>query len=57
MKKTLLKILACPKCKSSLSLTIEEEKDDEVISGLLTCTRCGLVFRIIDAIPALVLSN
>ncbi|MBT9164794.1 MAG: hypothetical protein DDT22_00304 [candidate division WS2 bacterium] len=57
MRKTLLDIIACPSCKSPLTLTIEEERDDEVITGSLSCTGCGLVFRIIDAIPALILSN
>ncbi|MBT9130478.1 MAG: hypothetical protein DDT40_00604 [candidate division WS2 bacterium] len=54
MNKTLLNILACPQCKSSLSLVVEEERDDEVITGSLTCTKCGLVFRIIETIPAFI---
>src|SRR5207244_3053971 len=41
MRKDLMEILACPMCKSELTLTIDEEKDDEVIRGTLFCAKCN----------------
>ena len=45
MKKTLIKILACPICKNDLSLNIDEANGDEVISGTLNCInkKCKLI--------------
>ena len=37
MKKTLVEILACPICKNDLSLSIDKEEEEEVISGTLNC--------------------
>lgn len=54
MRKKMLEILACPICKSHpLELSSGEERGDEVISGNLRCTRCGLDFTIDDGIPNL----
>jgi len=52
MKKELMEILACPMCKNSLELTVEEE-DKEVINGSLYCTNCSERYPIKDAIPNL----
>jgi len=53
MKKELMEILACPMCKNSLELTVEEEDDKEVINGSLYCTNCSERYPIKDAIPNL----
>ena len=53
MKKSLVEVLVCPLCRESLSLNIEEEAGDSVISGSLQCTGCNEVYPIEDAIPNL----
>lgn len=51
MKKKLMDILVCPICKGHLSLTIEEEKGEEIISGSLSCLKCNVTYPIINSIP------
>jgi uncharacterized protein YbaR (Trm112 family) len=53
MKKDLMEILACPLCKGSLDLFVEEEDEREVISGSLRCGRCEVSYPIREAIPNL----
>ncbi len=53
MRKDLMEILACPMCKGDLTLTIEEERDDEVIRGSLFCAKCNETYPIEDSIPNL----
>ena len=53
MRKDLMEILACPMCKGDLTLTIEEERDDEVIRGSLFCAKCNETYPIEDSIPTL----
>jgi uncharacterized protein YbaR (Trm112 family) len=53
MKQSLMDILACPVCKGELKLDIEEQKDDEIISGTLYCSRCNHTYLISDTIPNL----
>ena len=53
MKKELMDILACPMCKNSLELTVEEEDDKEVINGSLYCANCSESYPIKDTIPNL----
>jgi len=53
MKKELMKIIACPVCKGELKLTIEEENDNEVVSGSLFCVKCDERYPIVDTIPNL----
>jgi uncharacterized protein YbaR (Trm112 family) len=53
MKKKLMDILVCPVCKGQLKLTIEKEKDNEIISGSLFCAECNVAYPIIDSIPHL----
>jgi uncharacterized protein YbaR (Trm112 family) len=53
MRKDLMEILACPMCKSELTLTIDEEKDDEVVTGSLFCAKCNERYPIEDSIPNL----
>jgi len=53
MKKKLMEILVCPVCKGELKLTINEEKDDEIITGSLYCAKCNETYQIIESIPHL----
>jgi uncharacterized protein len=53
MKKELMEILCCPTCKGSLSLSIEQEEEDEVIKGQLVCQDCNYIYEINDGIPNL----
>jgi uncharacterized protein YbaR (Trm112 family) len=43
LKKELLEILCCPKCKGTLEYRPEEET--------LTCTSCGKVYPVKNGIP------
>jgi len=52
MKKTLLRMLACPSCSESLTLSTEEDAD-EITSGTLTCS-CSKSWPIINGIPRFV---
>lgn len=51
MKKDLMEILACPTCKGSLELSVEEEKDEEIITGSLSCAKCSENYPIDESIP------
>ncbi|HYM16356.1 MAG TPA: methytransferase partner Trm112 [Dehalococcoidia bacterium] len=53
MRKDLMEILACPMCKGELTLTIDEEKDDEIQRGTLFCAACNERYPIEDSIPNL----
>ena len=53
MKKDLVNILACPMCKGKLELSVEEEKEQEVVTGSLHCPRCDVLYPIVDTIPNL----
>jgi len=49
MDKELLEILACPKCKGELRLTVDE--------GELRCDACRLSYRVDEAIPILLIDE
>ena len=53
MKKDLMEILACPVCKGSLELNVDEEDGDDVIRGALLCGSCNESYPIEDSIPNL----
>jgi uncharacterized protein YbaR (Trm112 family) len=53
MKRELMEILACPVCKESLHLAVEEGDGDEVFTGSLYCEKCGYYYPIVDSIPNL----
>jgi uncharacterized protein YbaR (Trm112 family) len=53
MRKDLMEILACPMCKGELTLTIDDEREGEVIAGTLYCARCDERYPIEDSIPNL----
>ncbi len=51
MKHELMEILCCPMCKGDLVLTVDEEDDNEIISGSLFCEKCDEHYPIEDSIP------
>ena len=53
MKKELMNILACPTCKSELTLSIEEEDNQEIVTGSLHCAKCSQDYPIKETIPNL----
>jgi len=54
MKLSTLNILACPACKSSLSLTAGERDGAEVMVGSLECRGCNSEFPVVRGIPRFV---
>lgn len=53
MNRDLLDILCCPDDKAELTLRVSDEKDGEILSGTLTCTKCRHAYPIEDGIPDL----
>jgi uncharacterized protein YbaR (Trm112 family) len=53
MKKEIVDILCCPTCKADLLLHIDEENENEVVKGTLTCTVCHVNYPIENGIPNL----
>ena len=53
MKHELMEILVCPVCKGELRLTVDEENEQEIITGSLHCVKCAENYPIVDSIPNL----
>lgn len=53
MKRQLMDILVCPLCKGELVLGVDDENDQEIVSGSLSCARCNQTYPISDTIPNL----
>ena len=53
MKRLLMDVLRCPVCKQDLELSVEEENEEEIVSGSLYCRRCDVSYPIVDTIPKL----
>ena len=53
MKQDLMEILACPLCKGELTLKVDSEDGDEIVSGSLHCAACDETYPIEDGIPNL----
>ena len=52
MKRRLLDVLACPKCKAHpLELKVVKEEKGEIVKGTLTFPKCGLEYPIEEGIP------
>lgn len=51
MRDVLFRTLHCPRCRGDLALEAFEEKDGDVIEGLLACGPCSALYPIVDAIP------
>jgi len=46
-------ILACPICKGELELSVEEENEQEIVTGSLYCSECDARYPIVDTITNL----
>ena len=53
MKRDLMEILVCPICKGELALTVDEENEQEIVTGSLFCQKCDERYPITDTIPNL----
>ena len=53
MRKEMLDLLCCPVCHCQLNLRVVRFRGPEVLSGFLTCRRCGQVYPIIGGVPDL----
>ncbi len=53
MKIKLLQYLVCPSCGEGLAVKPFEEKDGELISGILRCGKCGNMYPVAEGIPRL----
>jgi len=53
MKRELMDIIACPVCKGELKLSVDEEKETEIVTGSLYCPQCNVHYPIVDTIPNL----
>jgi uncharacterized protein YbaR (Trm112 family) len=51
MRKKLMEILCCPLCKGDLELEIDEETEEEIITGKLICEKCDIIYPIEEGIP------
>jgi SAM-dependent methyltransferase len=54
VKRSLLEILACPKCLSDLTCESAAGSDHDVVDGSLRCVSCGTVYPIRSRIPRFV---
>ena len=54
MKRSLLQILACPKCQAELECIAPAEASAEVVEGALQCHGCAMSYPIRDGIPRFV---
>lgn len=54
MKRSVLRILVCPRCQAALELGVGAERDGEVTEGELTCRACRAAYPIRDRIPRFV---
>lgn len=57
MKKSIMDILVCPKCKNDLILNVKKEDKEEIIEGELKCNNCSEIYPINDGIPNLLTSD
>ena len=54
MHRKLLGILACPKCKGELNITVS---GDDIVEGELTCAGCQMAYPVVNGIPRFVELN
>lgn len=57
MKKDLVDIVCCPRCKGGLKLEITKKEKDEIIEGMFICEKCKKTYRIDDGIPNFLIKN
>jgi uncharacterized protein len=57
VKPDLMELLCCPLDQADLKLTSRKTEGEEILDGVLTCTRCGTEYPIEDGIPDLLPPN
>jgi uncharacterized protein YbaR (Trm112 family) len=57
MKRDLLKLIVCPKCKNTLELKVNGESLLEVTQGSLYCSDCAQFYMISSGIPDMIPPN
>lgn len=57
MKHNLIDILVCPSCKSTMTISVSKEKEEEIIEGTLDCSPCNQTYPIKDSIPIFLSSS
>ena len=53
MKQDLMDILVCPLCRGELTLDVDSQDGDEIVSGSLHCAACDEAYPVEDGIPNL----
>ncbi|MFC1972162.1 methytransferase partner Trm112 [Chloroflexota bacterium] len=53
MKREMMEILACPVCKGDLGLTVDDENEEEIVTGSMYCQKCRAHYPIENTIPNL----
>jgi len=51
VRRDLMEILVCPVCKGELTLTVQQEDGEEIVTGALHCVACDETYPIEDTIP------
>jgi len=51
MKPRLVELLACPRCRADLELSVDQVSDGEVMEGLLRCVGCDARFPVRAGVP------
>jgi uncharacterized protein YbaR (Trm112 family) len=54
MRRDLMEILCCPVCKGDLTLKVDKEEGEEIVTGTLHCAHCKVDYPIEDTIPNLI---
>jgi len=57
VKPRLAELLACPECSGSLQVETHQRDNEEIVTGLLGCSKCRCDFPIRDGIPRFVPSD
>lgn len=57
MKQKLLNFLVCPTCRSPIDVKIRKKLGEEILEGLILCTKCKDSFKITRGIPRFVVDS
>ena len=49
----MMEVLACPMCKTGLTLQIASQEGNEITAGTLTCQECPEKYPVEDGVPNL----
>ena len=53
MRTDMMEVLACPVCKTGLTLQVTAQDGDEITAGTLTCQECPEKYPVEDGVPNL----